>query len=200
MDRDVIDSQLGANGVLFLPYVYGARCPHFDPNAKGAFVGLGPTTTRRDITRSVYESMGHLARDILEVIENTGAPVKELYANGGMSQNDILLQIMSDTTGKTVHALREKDTTGLGGAVVAATAVGIYPTIDDASRQMIHVRRTFIPDKANNEKYARVFRTWQHTYQTMKSVKDSTGGDMKNAEIDVLAQNLAQHSSRIIRT
>ena len=57
IDEAIARSQPGANGVLFLPYMLGERTPWWNPNARGAFIGLNLATQREDLLRAVMEGI-----------------------------------------------------------------------------------------------------------------------------------------------
>ncbi len=70
MDVEALGSRAGANGVVFLPYLAGERCPVWDSNAKGVFFGMTRETQRRDLVRAVLESTCYATRQILEIAQD----------------------------------------------------------------------------------------------------------------------------------
>ena len=66
ISREAAQSSPGANGLLFLPYLIGERCPHVDPNARGAFIGLSLTTRKCDLFCSILEGVIFSFRDVAE--------------------------------------------------------------------------------------------------------------------------------------
>jgi xylulokinase len=168
MDHDVQNILPGAKGVVFIPYLFGAKCPNYDPKARAYFLGVTENTTRADKTCAVFESMGYITRDIIETFEAIGAPVKDIYISGGLTKSDVLTQMKTDITGRRIHVLAERETTSLGAAVVAATALGVYPSIEAASKAMIHVKRTFEPNPENTRTYDQLFVKWKHISHAKK--------------------------------
>ncbi len=73
---------IGAEGLLFLPYLTGERTPHADPNARGAFVGLGLRHTKWHLARAIMESVCYGLRDSLEILREMQLPLTEVRAHG----------------------------------------------------------------------------------------------------------------------
>lgn len=192
MNQEAQSSAMGANGVIFLPHIFGAKCPVYDPNARGIIFGIKSTTTRADITRAMFESVCFLTRDIIEAFEQVGAKVGDIYLSGGLSQSDVLTQIKADVTGRKIHVLQERHTTSLGAAIVAATSLGEYPTIEEAAKAMVKIRRSFEPNPNNKEGYDRVFAEWKRLYYTAKPLTDQEMREMKAKELHTLSSGLTQ--------
>lgn len=125
----------GANGLLFLPYVHGAEVPRYDPAATGAFVGLRPSHTRADLARAVLEGVALGLRAILSEVERRGSGVSRLALTGGGGRSDAWARIMAGVFGMPLER-RTEEVSALGAAMLGATALGWYPTVEDAARHM----------------------------------------------------------------
>src|SRR5947208_15683763 len=79
----------GAEGLFFLPYLTGERTPHFDPDAKGAWVGLTVRHGRGHLIRSVLEGATYAMRDSLELIREMGVSITQIRASGGGARSAI---------------------------------------------------------------------------------------------------------------
>jgi sugar (pentulose or hexulose) kinase len=123
-DRLVTSSPPGARGVLFLPYLAGARAPLWEPSACGVFHGLTAQTTRADLARAVYEGLCYSLFHIVEVIESLGAAVSSIQLGGGLSRNALMNRMKADVTGRTVRPQADLELTTLGSASIAARALG----------------------------------------------------------------------------
>ena len=104
MNEQIAASVPGAGGLLFLPYLMGERAPRWNPNAKGAFIGLKLSNTRGDILRSVIEGIGMNLDIILNTLRHD-IPIREMGIIGGMAKGNIVCQIFADIMGmNTLYA------------------------------------------------------------------------------------------------
>ena len=78
MEKDAAESDIGARGLVFLPFLLGERAPIWDDNARGVFFGLERMHTRKDMTRDVFESTGFIDLSIIDAIKETGTDVSSV--------------------------------------------------------------------------------------------------------------------------
>lgn len=114
MNEQIAASVPGAGGLLFLPYLMGERAPRWNPNAKGAFIGLKLSNTRGDILRSVIEGIGMNLDIILNTLRHD-IPIREMGIIGGMAKGDIVCQIFSDIMGMNINKMKHMDEVGAMG-------------------------------------------------------------------------------------
>ena len=93
---DAATAPAGCEGLLFLPYLTGERCPHPDPLARGGWVGLTARTTRAMMVRSVLEGVTFGMRDALEILRGMGIPAAEVRASGGGARSGFWRQLQAD--------------------------------------------------------------------------------------------------------
>src|SRR5689334_12453021 len=87
---------LGSEGLFFLPYLTGERCPHPDPNARGGWIGLTSRTTRDMLIRSLLEGVTFGMNDALQIMREMGIPIKEVRASGGGARSDFWRHLQAD--------------------------------------------------------------------------------------------------------
>jgi xylulokinase len=92
----------GARGLIFLPYLAGERAPIWDPKARGVFLGLSLSTHREELARAMAEGICLAIRDVITVMEETGAPVTELRITGKPGESAFLNQLKADVSGRPV--------------------------------------------------------------------------------------------------
>ncbi len=131
----------GCDGVTFLPYLCGSVMPKYDPNARGAFVGLSMEHTRAHLARSVMESVACMLRENLDYL---GVECNEIRSMGGGASSPLWCQIKADMTGKTITTLQNNETACLGSAFLAGLGAGIYHTISECA-EVVAVKRRFVP-------------------------------------------------------
>ena len=113
----------------------GLGAPHWRPHARGIITGITGGTTRAHIARAVLDGVALQLVDILEAMaKDLGAPLAELRVDGGASANNLLMQRQADLLGVRCIRPRNRETTGLGSALLAGLAVGVWTSLDDVAR------------------------------------------------------------------
>ncbi|MCA9764781.1 MAG: glycerol kinase GlpK [Carnobacterium sp.] len=115
------------SGVYVIPTFRGIGAPYWNSNARGAFLGINESTSRRELVRATLESIAYQVSDIIELMESdTGISVDLLHVDGGAAQNNLLIQFQADILKKTVKRIERLETTGLGAAYLAGLAIGYW--------------------------------------------------------------------------
>jgi glycerol kinase len=118
-------------GVMLVPAFTGLGAPHWDPHARGTIVGLTRGTTRAHLARAALESIAFQTADILDCMHrDSGIAPGELRADGGATQNDLLMQFQADVLGVPVARAGNAESTALGAALLAGRATGFWPSAD----------------------------------------------------------------------
>ncbi|TVQ39699.1 MAG: xylulokinase [Spirochaetaceae bacterium] len=165
----VADSRPGAANLLFLPYLMGERSPRWNPDARGAFVGLGATHTAADVIRSVLEGVGFNLRVILDVFRTTDA-FEEIIAIGGGAQNRTWLQILADIWNARILVPRYvEDATSMGAALCAGVGIGAFGGFGDV-KSFNPVEHVIEPSPERHEQYARLYPVFNEAYDSLVSV------------------------------
>ena len=141
-------------GVYFVPAFSGLYAPYWKHNARGVIAGLTRYTNKGHLARAVLEATAFQTREVVEAMEkDAGVPVGVLRTDGGMVENELLMQFQSDILDREVVRPLVKETTALGAAYAAGLAVGFYTGIEDLRAQW-SVDRTWRPamDPARREK------------------------------------------------
>ncbi len=154
------------NGVVFVPTPAGIRFPYFNPKARGTIFGLSLTTHRRHVARAVLEGIAHRIVDILEGIEkDTGQEILRIKVDGGVSQSDILLQLIADLSGYTVERAPEVDMTAVGAAYLAGLSAGFWSSLEELA-SLPRSYQSFTPAISFSERRDRA-RRWRHAVRTV---------------------------------
>ncbi len=123
---------VGAEGLFFLPYLTGERTPHFDPHAKGAWIGLTVRHGRAHMVRSILEGASYAMRDCLELVRAMGVTVEQIRASGGGARNPLWRQIQADIYGIDVDTVNSTEGPAFGVALLAQVGTGAYSTVPEA--------------------------------------------------------------------
>ncbi len=157
----------GSAGLIFLPYLAGERSPIWDPDARGAFVGLTLGHTRGHLARAVVEAAALALRQVISPIVAAGASIRELRVSGGPAQSLAWNQLKADVTGLVVAVPRVPETALLGAAISAATGIGAHPDVTTATRRMVAIERRLQPDPAAQAIYDEVYAIYVDLYPAL---------------------------------
>jgi len=130
----LFDSVADTAGCWFVPALTGLGAPWWEPDARGAFLGLSAAVTRAHMVRAVVEAMAYRTRDVVEAVERAaGFSVSELRVDGGASVMDSLCRFQAELLGVPVARAATADATALGAAVLAAVGEGLMSLDEPAS-------------------------------------------------------------------
>ena len=165
MEKEAGESELGARGVIFLPYLLGERAPLWNNDARGIFFGLERMHSRKDMTRAVFESTAFIDRTFEEAISEEGIGVSTVRLSGGLARVSLISQIKADVLGKDVIVLSEFETTASGAAMIALHGQGVFDSLKSAADHFTSVRMIIKPNMENHKKYDRVYELFKRTYE-----------------------------------
>ena len=170
LNRWAAAAPAGANGVLFLPYLIGERSPHWNEDARGAFVGLARSHGVKDLVRAVLEGVAFNLRSIFEALTEQGAQLGSLRMIGGGIRNPVLCQALADMLGIPIDRLESGEfATSLGAAVCAGVGVGLFDDFSVAAT-LSPVAVTDQPVASRKPDYDRLFGLFNQTYGALEPV------------------------------
>ncbi|MDR0862143.1 MAG: xylulokinase [Oscillospiraceae bacterium] len=162
-------SPCGANGLVFLPYLFGERCPHPDADARGVFFGLGAATSAGDMARAVLEGVALNFAEMLALVERF-APVRELYLTGGGARSAVWRQILADVLGRELIVSNVEEGAALGAGMLALVGAGLAPSLKSAGERLISRDRVIVPNRDNAAVYAKSARVFSALYAAARDV------------------------------
>ncbi len=172
MNAQAASSPLGANKLIYLPYLMGERSPRWNTRARGAFVGLTNRHTRADMIRAVLEGVTMNLRIILEAFTSQGAQIDAMRVIGGGARGRFWNQMMANIYGMPIHRLTYlEEATSMGAALAGGVGVGLYPSYA-MIHQMNPVAEIIDPDPAQVAAYRRLFPIFEATYQALVPIYD----------------------------
>jgi glycerol kinase len=119
-------------GLYIVPAFSGLFAPYWKSNARGVFAGLTRYVNAGHIARATLEATAYQSREIVEAMnQDSGVPLESLKVDGGMVQNDLLMQFQADLLGVPVIRPEVAETTALGAAYAAGLATGFWANEDD---------------------------------------------------------------------
>ena len=119
-------------GVYFVPAFSGLYAPYWKSDARGVIAGLTRHSNKGHLARAVLEATAFQTREVVEAMEkDSGIPLEILRADGGMVENELLMQFQADILNREVVRPVVKETTALGAAYAAGLATGFFTGLDD---------------------------------------------------------------------
>ena len=170
INADVLKTPIGANRLIYLPYLNGERTPHLDANCRGVFFGLSSMHTTADMARAVMEGISYSLTDCNDIIREMGINVTEMMACGGGAKNGVQRQMMADMFGCDVKTVTATEGPALGVAILAGVGAGIYDSVEAACRKMIHTdpEKECHPDAAATKEYDKFHQLYKKLYDDLK--------------------------------
>jgi xylulokinase len=168
LDALAAASPVGANKLLYLPYLMGERTPHLDPNARGVFFGISAIHQKGDFFRAVMEGVSYSQKDCAGVLAAAGAATDDMTLCGGGAASPLWRQMLADVYGTPVKTTVSEEGPALGAAILALVGAKVYPSVEDACKQIVKIKNTENPNAENAEKYKKVYAQYAALYPALK--------------------------------
>ncbi|CAN5566737.1 xylulokinase [soil metagenome] len=159
----------GSEGLYFLPYLTGERCPHPDPNARGAWIGLTSRTTRSMIVRSLLEGVTYGMRDMLEIMQGMTIPITQVRASGGGARSDFWRHLQADVYKQPIVLTNAEEGPAYGVAVLAGVGTGVWKSVDEACGASIKQSTKVSPNAKRSAIYDKHFAVYDKLYGDLKA-------------------------------
>jgi glycerol kinase len=132
-ETETLARQVADNGgIYFVPAFSGLFAPYWRSDARGAIVGLSRFNTNAHLARATLEAICYQSRDVSEAMEHdSGVHLEVLKVDGGVTANDLCMQLQADILGVPVSRPVVAETTALGAAYAAGLATGFWSTTDE---------------------------------------------------------------------
>ena len=169
MNVQAARSPIGANRLLYLPYLMGERSPILDENARGAFIGLSAIHTKYDLLRAVMEGVSYSQRQCLDVLRGMGVTFTEMLACGGGGRSAFWRQMLSDVYGCPMNTIASSgESPALGAAILAGVGAGVYASVQQGCDTVIRTNTPELPDMARSSQYELYYRVFCGLYPALK--------------------------------
>jgi xylulokinase len=155
----------GSEGLIFLPYLMGERTPIWDPDARGAFIGLSSRHTRAHLFRAVLEGVALAFRQIADIAGMEG--LESLVAIDGGARSPLWRSILASALGLPVCQGSERSGTTLGAAFLAAMGTGNATSFEEIG-QWAEISATTQPDPAAAKVYDALNPVFAGLYPKLK--------------------------------
>lgn len=166
--READGVPVGADGLIFLPYLSGERTPHMDPLARGGFVGLNYHHTRGHLARAVMEGVAFALRQSLELSQELGGAVEAVVVTGGGAESDVWRQIQADVFGLPLQQSLLTELSSVGAALLAGVGAGVYRDFADATSRVVRYGPVTEPNPARQRAYDELYARYLGLYPRLR--------------------------------
>jgi len=157
----------GCDGLTMLPHFSGTGMPRLNPRARGAFDGLTLAHGRDHLARAVMEACACELQECLEPLQALGLRIDSIRSLGGAAKSDVWLRMKADMLGVPVERPLCAHAASLGAAMLAATGVGQFPSVPEASDAWYRPADRFEPDAGRREAYREVYERYTGLYERL---------------------------------
>ncbi|MBT1705475.1 gluconokinase [Chryseosolibacter indicus] len=157
---------IGADGLIFLPFILGERAPVWNSNASGVFFGIRNHHTQSHFTRAVLEGVSMALYNIAESMENHGLQIDEINASGGFVRSTEWLKIMADIFGKKIRVVDANDASALGAAYMALKSLGHIKAYAELQSKTFKV---IMPNLENFKYYQKQYKRYVNLYESLSA-------------------------------
>jgi xylulokinase len=159
----------GSEGLFFLPYLTGERCPYPDPCARGGWIGVTARTTRAMMIRSLLEGVTCGMRDAVEIMREMSIPITQVRASGGGARSPFWRQLQADIYNQPIVLTNASEGPAYGVALLAGVGTGAFKSVEEACRASIKQTAKIAPNKKRAAFYERYYATYHKLYGDLKS-------------------------------
>lgn len=160
----------GSEGLTFLPYLQGERTPHLDAYARGGWIGLTASHSRRHLVRSVLEGVAFSLKDCYTILEEQGLELEQMRATGGGAKSPLWRQIIADVLGVELVITSATEGPAFGAALLAGVASGVYASVQQACDQTVRIVERTEPLPQHKQAYGQAYEVYRALYPVLKPI------------------------------
>jgi gluconokinase len=154
----------GADGLIFLPFLSGERCPNNRPDARGAVYGLNFSHSRKHLARAVMEGIAYRLYSVYQMLAGPSQP--ELVITGGLLKSPVWIKITADFFGKRLWLPKVSETSAWGLILIALRSLNVAKNLEDLNR-LVEVAGCQEPDWEAHRKYEDIHNTYNDLYRKL---------------------------------
>ncbi len=154
--------------VMVLPHFSTMGPPDFISGSSGLFAGLKLSTTRGEILKGICEGSVFSLRKCVELLPGAGIEINDYRAVGGGSKSDRWIQTCADILNRPFVRPTVTEAGALGAAIMAGAGTGVFASIEEGSRAMVRLEKTFTPDPERAARYDLLFQKYRRLWPLLK--------------------------------
>jgi gluconokinase len=163
----ITQTKAGAEGLIFLPYLFGERAPLWNSEASGLFFGIKNMHTQSHFTRAVVEGISMALYDIAENMMKSGLPISQVHVSGGFVRSSAWLQILANIFNTKICLINSDDASAAGAAYLGLKSLKI---IGDHNTLMPETIKEILPQPECVALYQHNFKTYRLLYNNLREI------------------------------
>ena len=175
IDAEASASPLGANGVVYHPYLQGERCPYWDADLRASFAGVSISSTRGDFARALMEGVAFSLRDCYRTLEEMRLDVKRIFLIGGGARSALWSEIVANVFGCEV-AVPSPGDASFGACLLAGVGAGVFHDAKSAVAKCLKISRRVAPQAGSVEAYEQLFERYRMVHDALAPVYRASRG------------------------
>ncbi|MGQ9615367.1 MAG: FGGY-family carbohydrate kinase [Spirochaetota bacterium] len=161
-------SPAGSKGIIFFPCFQGQTTPYYYSHARGGSLGLSFIHDRKDVARSILEGVSFETKMVVSAMEEVlGKNFDVIRLSGGGSKSPLWNQIQADIYGRTVERLRVSECTPLGAAILGGVGCGIFNSVEEGVKEMVHPLDKIEPETKNSSFYYEEYEIFKKSFEVL---------------------------------
>lgn len=168
LDRMAETLPMGAERLVYLPYLMGERTPHVNVDCRGVFFGLSAMHTTAHLYRAVLEGVAFSLYDAYELVAQTGTAITSMAICGGGAKSPLWRQMIADVYGLALTDMSKSGGASLGAAILGGVAGGAYPDVQTACAGIIREEYVTCPDRDRHQTYGGYVALYRALYEALK--------------------------------
>ncbi len=156
--------------LMFIPYLGGGGTPYMDAQTPAAIAGMRLNTSRGSLYRAFMEGESYEMRLTLDCLQDAGIETGDIVAVGGGSASPLWMQIRADIFGRKIFLPEKKEAGTLASALMCYVALGIYGSLNEAQKSIIHCGAPYVPNDADVKVYSENYGLYKKLYAAVRDV------------------------------
>ena len=153
LDAQAEQAPAGCEGLFFLPYLTGERCPYPNLNARGGWIGLTARTDRSMMIRSLMEGVTFGMADQIQIMRQMNIAIKTVRLSGGGAKSPLWRQLQADIYRANVALTNSDEGPAYGVALLAGVGIGVWKNVSQACRAAISETARLKPNRKATKLY-----------------------------------------------
>lgn len=159
---------IGAEKLIYLPYLMGERTPILDIDARGVFFGLSAMHTKAHMARAIMEGVSYSLKNCLDVLNEVGVGAADMALCGGGSKGNFWRGMIADVFDIPVKIMQSDEGPALGAAILAGCAAGVFKNVKEGCTKLVKVKEEQPPVKENHMEYEKFYSVYNGLYPALK--------------------------------
>ena len=164
---------IGADNLLFMPFLMGERNPLLGIKARGVFFGLSAIHQKSHMARAVMEGVAYSLYDLLEIFRSAGAPCDDMLLCGGGAKSAFWSKMFADVYGIDIKTGASGESACLGAAILGGCAAGVYSSVQEGCDIAVKMGKTFAHEPENHTAYMKFYRIYRDLYPKLRESFDT---------------------------